>query len=43
MASNLLAGMPAPDFQLEDVYGKSVSLGQYAGRPLVLVFIRHLG
>ena len=43
MASNLFVGMPAPDFQLQDVYGKSVSLRQYAGRPIVLVFIRHLG
>lgn len=36
-------GMPAPEFELRDVYGKTVSLENYRGRKVVLVFIMHLG
>ena len=37
-------GTPAPDFTLPDVYGKKdVSLSDFRGRPVVLVFMRHLG
>jgi peroxiredoxin len=32
----------APDFRLELLGGRSVCLGDFRGRPLVLVFLRHL-
>jgi len=43
MSHTIQVGMAAPVFSLSDIYGKMVSLDQYRGRPLILVFIRHLG
>ncbi len=39
----LQPGMRAPDFLLNDIYDRPVSLEQYSGRPLIIVFMRHLG
>ncbi len=39
----LRAGQPAPDFTLPSVDGESVSLADYRGRWVVLVFLRWLG
>ena len=39
----LRAGQPAPDFTLLSVDGESVSLADYRGRWVVLVFLRWLG
>lgn len=36
-------GMPAPGFELQDLFGKTVSLENFRGRKVVLVFIMHLG
>lgn len=33
-------GSEAPDFTLEAIDGRTVSLSQYRGRPVVLVFLR---
>jgi peroxiredoxin Q/BCP len=41
MALNV--GDRAPDFALPDVDGRSVSLADYRGRWVVLVFLRWLG
>lgn len=43
MSVVLTVGDKAPDFELEDVYGKKVSLSHFSARPVILVFIRHLG
>ncbi len=32
-------GIPAPDFTLSDQYGRSVSLGEYRGRVVLLTFL----
>ena len=37
------AGEKAPEFTLPAVGGGQVSLGDFRGRPVLLVFIRHLG
>jgi len=34
----LKAGTPAPSFSLPDIYGKTISLDEYRGRPVLLVF-----
>ncbi|GCF08306.1 hypothetical protein KDI_18700 [Dictyobacter arantiisoli] len=34
-----LGGTPAPGFQLTDQYGKTVSLAQFHGKPLVVTFL----
>src|SRR5438067_13499228 len=34
-----LGGVPAPDFRLTDQYGKSVSLSQFKGKPVVVTFL----
>ncbi|GCE04300.1 SCO family protein [Dictyobacter aurantiacus] len=34
-----LNGTPAPNFQLTDQYGKTVSLAQFRGKPVVLTFL----
>ena len=39
----LMPGNPAPDFTLPDAGGKTVSLADFKGRPLVLVFSRYVG
>ena len=39
----LRAGQPAPDFTLQSPSGESVSLADYRGRWVVLVFLRWLG
>ena len=36
-------GAPAPDFRLPALDGPDVALSDYRGRPVVLVFLRHLG
>lgn len=39
--TRLSAGLPAPDFELEDVHGRTVRLSDFCGRqPVVLVFLR---
>lgn len=38
--SGLKPGRPAPDFTLPDVSGREVSLGDFAGKPLLLVFVQ---
>ena len=41
--SRLVAGMPAPDFTLDDCYGHSFALSSYRGKNhVVLVFNRSL-
>ena len=39
----LRAGQPAPDFTLQTAAEESVSLSDYRGRWVVLVFLRWLG
>ena len=39
----LRAGDPAPDISLDAVGGGRVSLRDFRGRPVLLVFLRHLG
>ncbi len=34
------ASVPAPNFTLNDTQGREVSLSDYRGRPVVLVFTR---
>jgi protein SCO1 len=34
-----LGGTPAPDFRLTDQFGKSISLSQFRGKPVVLTFL----
>ncbi|GCE25914.1 SCO family protein [Dictyobacter alpinus] len=34
-----LGGTPAPNFQLTDQYGKTVSLSQFRGKPVVVTFL----
>ena len=36
-------GEPAPDFTLDAVGGERASLRDFRGRPVVLIFLRHLG
>lgn len=36
-------GQPAPDLRLEHLEGGGVRLRDLLGRPLVLIFLRHLG
>ncbi len=36
-------GDRAPDFTLDAVGGGPVSLRDFTGRPLLLIFLRHLG
>ncbi len=39
--TRLSPGFPAPDFELEDVHGRTVRLSDFRGRqPVVLVFLR---
>lgn len=33
----------APDFTLTNLNGEEVTLGQYRGQPVLLIFLRHLG
>jgi peroxiredoxin len=39
----LTVGDRAPHFTLPDTAGGSITLSQFAGRPVVLVFLRWLG
>ena len=39
----LTPGNPAPEFSLPDAGGKTVSLADFKGRPLALVFSRYVG
>ena len=36
-------GDRAPDFTLDAVGGGRASLGEFTGRPVLLIFLRHLG
>ena len=36
-------GQRAPDFSLPDVNGTTVSLSEFRGELVLLVFLRHLG
>ena len=40
MSKLITPGEPAPDFELEDVEGKSIRLSELHGRPIVLAFLR---
>jgi len=41
MSNLLVPGEPAPDFEIEDVYGNLVRLSNYRGsKPVVLAFLR---
>lgn len=39
VAGTLLRGRPAPNFQLGDQFGHSISLAQLRGHPMVLTFL----
>src|SRR5579864_4670240 len=39
LAGTILTGHSAPVFRLQDQWGKSVSLTQFRGRPVVLTFL----
>jgi len=43
MSMRPAAGTPAPDFSALDLDGQTRTLGQYAGRPLLLQFYRYAG
>jgi hypothetical protein len=36
-------GDPAPDFTRRTVHDETITLSDYRGAPLVLIFLRHLG
>ena len=36
-------GDEAPDFALQTVDGETLSLSQFRGRDVLLIFLRHLG
>ena len=38
---NVSLGQPAPDFTLPDPEGRYISLREYLGRKVILVFLRH--
>ena len=40
MSKLITPGESAPDFELEDVEGKSVRLSDLRGKPIVLAFLR---
>lgn len=40
MTKLLTPGELAPDFELQDVRGKTVRLSEYRGRPVLLAFLR---
>jgi peroxiredoxin len=40
MGKLITPGERAPDFELMDVWGKSVQLSAYQGQPILLVFLR---
>lgn len=39
----LKTGKTAPDFTLRALDGKKFSLSGFRGKPVILVFLRHLG
>jgi len=43
MSPLLAPGAPAPDFALPDLDEKEVRLADLRDRPVLLVFLRHLG
>lgn len=40
MSKLITPGDPAPDFELDDVEGRSIRLSQYRGSPVLLDFLR---
>ena len=40
MSKLITPGEPAPDFELEDVEGRTVRLSDLRGKPIVLAFLR---
>ena len=40
MSKLITPGEPAPDFELEDVFGKRIRLSDLRGRPVLLAFLR---
>ena len=40
MSKLITPGDLAPDFELEDVYGRHIRLSNYRGKPVVLAFLR---
>src|ERR1041385_6197495 len=38
----LTSGTPAPIFQVEDIFGQSVDLKAYVGKPVLLSFFRNV-
>ncbi len=40
MSKLITPGDLAPDFQLQDVAGRTVRLSEFRGRPVVLAFLR---
>lgn len=40
MSKLITPGDPAPDFELDDVEGRSIRLSQFRGRPVLLDFLR---
>jgi peroxiredoxin len=40
MTKLITPGDIAPDFELEDVQGKSICLSDFRGRPVMLAFLR---
>ncbi len=43
MSGRLTAGNIAPDFTVTDVKGKTISLSDYKGKAVLLVFLRYAG
>jgi peroxiredoxin len=40
MTNLITPGEPAPDFELDDVYGNRYRLSDFRGKPVLLAFLR---
>ena len=40
MSKLITPGEPAPDFELQDIEGRSIRLSDFRGKPVVLSFLR---